>query len=73
MAVERNFTIAVSDCLENPAPIFQPMSYTTKAKLGRYVRIFPVKYLAIAKAVVFEKVVFKREQLQIVCGAWCSK
>ena len=41
MDVERNFTIAVTDCLENPAPVFQPMRCKTKPKLGRYVRIFP--------------------------------
>ena len=34
---------------------------------------YAVKYLASKRAVVFKKVVLKREQLQVVYGAWCSK
>ncbi|XP_015756450.1 PREDICTED: fibulin-1-like [Acropora digitifera] len=33
---------------------------------------YAVKYLASKRAVVSKKVVFKREQLQVVYGAWCK-
>ena len=67
--------LSVDTCVIAPNPVKGRKDFLA----GRVHKVYEgknkyaVKYLASKRAVVSKKVVFKREQLQVVYGAWCSK
>ena len=67
--------LSVDTCVIAPNPIKGRKDFLAGRvhKVYEGKKKYAVKYLASNESVVSKKVLLKREQLQVVYGAWCSK